>query len=115
MVRLDVRITRELSLAATVAFLAVLLWYLFTAEASHPGSTPLRLLFFVLLGGLAIMGAVGIVRHAEQLVAVSVGGLVLLGFWQAVLWIYILPLAVVFILAGRLDTSDTDELSRSAQ
>ena len=106
MIRLRVRYVHGLAAVATVAFLAVLLWYL-----PKPGYTPVRLLFFIVLGGLAVVGAVGVVRRLNQLTAVSIGGLFLLGFWQATLWFYIYPLIGVLTVAALVDDPKTDEQS----
>lgn len=88
-------IVHGLTVVVVVAFLGVLGYYLF-----QPGYTWTRLAGFAVLGGLAVVGAVGVIYQRGLLAGVGTGGLVLVGFWQAVLWIYILPVVVVFSVAS---------------
>jgi hypothetical protein len=88
-------IVHGLTVVVVVAFLGVLGYYLF-----QPGYTWTRLTGFAVLGGLAVVGAAGVIYQRGLLAGVGAGGLVLLGFWQAVLWIYILPVVVVFSVAS---------------
>ena len=88
-------IVRGLTVVVVVAFLGVLGYYL-----GQPGYTWTRLAGFAVLGGLAVVGAAGIIYQRGLLAGVGTAGLVLLGFWQAVLWIYILPVVVVFSVAA---------------
>lgn len=86
---------RWLTLAVVGSFLAVLGWYL-----GQPGYTVVRLMVFVVLGGLAVAGAAGILTRRPVVTVGSVCGLLLLGFWQAVLWIYVFPVCGVLLLAA---------------
>lgn len=88
-------IVRGLTVVVTVAFLGVLGYYLV-----QPGFIWTRLALFAVLGGLAIVGTAGVLYQQQLLVAGSVCGLLLLGFWQAVLWIYIFPVAGVLAVAS---------------
>lgn len=94
---------RGISIVAVVAFLAVLVWCL-----ARPGYTHVRLGFFALLGSLAIVGAIGVIQHSTRLVTVGSGGLFLLGFWQAVLWLYIYPVIGLLVVATLLDSDGTN-------
>ena len=82
-------------MVVVVAFLGVLGYYLV-----QPGYSLTRLALFTVLGALAVVGAAGIIYDRGLLVGVGTGGLVLLGFWQAVLWVYILPVVVVIAVAA---------------
>lgn len=92
-----VSVVRWTTGTVVVAFLAVLGWYL-----AQPGFTWTRLVFFAVLGGTAVAGAAGIVYQREVVAAGSAFGLFLLGFWQAVLWIYVLPVSVMLLVAAVL-------------
>ena len=91
-----------LVLAAVVAFLGTLAWYL-----ARPGFGPTRLALFAALGGFAVAGGAGVVRRDGQLTTAGVAGLLALGFWQTVLWLYVYPLVALLVLAG-LVTGRTD-------
>lgn len=83
-----------MTVLVVVAFLGVLGWHL-----GQPGYTQTRLVFFAILGGLAVTGAVGIFYQRETVAAGSACGLLLLGFWQAVLWIFIFPVIGMLVVA----------------
>ena len=85
-----VSIVRALTLTVVVAFLGVLGYYLV-----QPGFTWVRLAFFAVLAGLAVVGAVGLYGERELLTVGAAIGLLLLGFWQTVLWLFIFPVAAV--------------------
>lgn len=76
------------------AFLGVLGYYLV-----QPGYSQTRLVFFIVLGGLAVLGAAGVIFQRERVAVSGAGGLLLVGFWQAVLWVYIFPVVVVLFAA----------------
>jgi hypothetical protein len=88
-------VVRGLAVLGVAAFLGVLVWYL-----GRPGYTHVRLAFFSLLGALAVVGAVGVVRRSERLIAASVVCLLAFGFWQAVLWVYVFPVVGLLVAAG---------------
>lgn len=88
-----VTVVRGLVVVVTVAFLGVLGWYL-----GQPGYTQARLVLFAALGGLAGAGVLGVFFRRELVIVGATGGLVLLGFWQAVLWVYIFPVVLVFLI-----------------
>ena len=98
-----------LTLAAVVAFLAVLAWYL-----GRPGFGATRLALFAALGGFAVVGAAGVVFRAGRLIGVGVAGLLALGFWQAVLWLYVYPLVALLILAA-LATGPSERATTGAE
>jgi len=94
MVSLRESLGRGLTVVVVLAFLGVLGYYL-----AAPGYTWTRLAFFAVLGGLAVAGAVGVLSRRGPVTAVGAGGLLLLGFWQAVLWMYVLPVVAVLLVA----------------
>ncbi|UPV76863.1 hypothetical protein M0R89_20560 (plasmid) [Halorussus limi] len=106
------RVTRVSVVQATTvlvvaAFLGVLGQYL-----GRPGYTQTRLAFFAVLGGLAVAGAAGVVYRRETVAAGGACGLLLLGLWQAVLWIYIFP--VVGVLAFAIAVTATPDWTDSS-
>lgn len=88
-------VVRWLTVAVVGSFLAVLGWYL-----GQPGYTVTRLAFFAVLGGLAVAGAAGVLFERSVVAAGSACGLLLLGFWQAVLWIYVFPVCGVLLIGA---------------
>ena len=86
---------RALAVLAVVGFLGVLGWSL-----GQPGYTSTRLLLYAVLGGFAIAGAAGIVYERPFVGAGGACGLLLLGFWQAALWLYIFPVAALLVVAA---------------
>jgi hypothetical protein len=95
-------VVRGLAVVGVAVFLGVLVWYL-----GRPGYTHFRLAFFSLLGALAVAGAIGVGRHSGSLITVSAVGLLVLGFWQAVLWVYVFPVVGLLVAAGVLDSVAT--------
>jgi len=92
-------LVRRLTVVVVVAFIGILGYYLV-----QPGVTWTRLVFFVVLGGLAVLATAGVFYQRGLITTGAASGLLLLGFWQAVLWIYILPLVVVFVIATFTDS-----------
>ncbi|SEP26223.1 hypothetical protein SAMN05216388_10578 [Halorientalis persicus] len=88
---------RALAVLVLVAFLGVLGWSL-----GQPGYNSTRLLLYAVLGGFAIIGAAGIVYERPFVGAGGACGLLLLGFWQAVLWLFIFPVAALLVVAAVL-------------
>ncbi|WP_458210032.1 hypothetical protein [Haladaptatus sp. NG-SE-30] len=82
------------TVVATVVLLGVLTWYL-----GQPGYRHTRLLLFAAIGGFAVVGAVGVVFDFERLIVVGAVGLLVLGFWQAVLWLYVYPVVGLLVLS----------------
>lgn len=95
------RPARGLAAAALLAFLGVLVFYL-----GQPGATPARLALFLALGGAATLGTTGAVLGRASIAAVGALLLALLGFWQATLWIFVLPMAGVLGAASLLIALD---------
>ncbi|WP_440988373.1 hypothetical protein [Haloarchaeobius baliensis] len=96
-----------LTVVVVLAFLGVLGYYL-----GQPGYTWTRAALFAGLAGLAVTGAAGVIYQRGLLATVGAGGLLLLGFWQAVLWIFILPVVVVLSVAF-VTTPERDSPNRS--
>lgn len=88
-------LVRGATVVVTTAFLGVLGYYL-----GQPGYTETRLAFFAVLAGLAVVGTAGAVYQRDLVAVVCAAGLVLLGFWQAVLWVFILPVAAMLVVAA---------------
>ncbi|MGB9965751.1 hypothetical protein [Halobacterium hubeiense] len=93
----EITAVRALAVLAVAAFLGVLGWSL-----GQPGYNSTRLLLYAVLGGFAIVGAAGIVYERPFVGAGGACGLVLLGFWQAALWLYIFPVAGLLVVAAVL-------------
>ncbi len=89
------RFLQGLSVAGVVAFLGVLAWYL-----GQPGYTRSRLALFAALGICAVAGAAGVVFERQVVSGIAVCGLVVLGLFQAVLWVYILPVGALLLVAA---------------
>ena len=104
-----VSIVRGLTLTVVAAFLCVLGYFLV-----QPGFTWMRFAFFAVLAGLAVGGAVGLYRERELLTVGAAVGLLLLGFWQAVLWLFILPVAVVLAVGVVLVANQTEAATNEA-
>lgn len=88
-------LVRGLAVLAAVYLTIGLLWVL-----PSPGFGVSRLLFSALVVALAWVGAIGALRQRPALVAAGGVGLVLFGFWQAVLWIFMLPAAGVLLIVA---------------
>lgn len=67
------------------------------------GYTPLRVGMFGLLGLAAIVGGVGVVSRSVLASLTGALGLFLLGFWQAVLFMFILPVSAILVLVAVVD------------
>ena len=92
---------RGLAVAALLTFLAVLVFYL-----DQPGYSRARLALFLALGAAATLGTAGAVLQRAAIAAVGALLLGLLGFWQAVLWVFVLPMAGVLGAASVLIALD---------
>ena len=102
------KLARGGSVGATLALGGVLLWYL-----PQPGYSQSRLVLFALIGGAATLGAVGAVADRPGVTLAGAVGLFLLGFWQAVLSVFIYPVVALFLLTAALDRkkySDSSEI-----
>ena len=86
---------RGLTVLVVAAFLGVLGWYL-----GQPGYTSARLALFAALGASAVAGAAGVVSGRPFVAAGGACALLLLGFWQAALWLYVLPVAGLLAVAA---------------
>ena len=95
-----------LAVLAVVYLTAGLVWLL-----PAPGFGTSRLLLFAVVVAVAWIGAVGALRHRPGLTAVGGVGLLLLGFWQAVLWIFMLPAAAVLLAAAGVLSSRREDAS----
>jgi hypothetical protein len=96
-----------MTLAALLVFLAVLAFYL-----DQPGYTQRRLLLFVALGAVATVGAVGGYTGRAVVAAAAAVVLALLGFRQATLWIFVLPMAGVLAATAVLIALDERTVER---
>ena len=100
-------ITRLLGIAAVIGFLGLLVWY-----APRQGYNEVRLSFLAALGGLAIIGAYGLVQRSPWLTAAAASTLAIAAFFQAILWVVIAPLVAVLVLAavvdGYIETTNSD-------
>ncbi|MFD1588447.1 hypothetical protein ACFR9U_15800 [Halorientalis brevis] len=87
-------IVRGLSTVSVLAFLGTLGYFLMQLGYSRT-----RVIFFAGLGGLAVLGEAGVIFQRELVAVVGVCGLLVIGFWQAVLWVYIFPVVTVLLVA----------------
>ena len=90
-------VARAASVLAVVVLLAVL--------ASHlgaPGYHDARLYLFCLIGAVGLLGGVGAVFDRPTLIGSGGIGIFLLGFWQAVLGVFMLPVAAVLVTTAVL-------------
>lgn len=83
-------VARAASVIAVLALLAVLAYYL-----PAPGGGPSRLYLFALIGTVGVAGALGVALGWPTLIGASGVGIFLLGFWQAVLGVVMLPVAAL--------------------
>ncbi|WP_211313357.1 hypothetical protein [Halarchaeum salinum] len=103
-------LVRGIAVLSVLGLVGVLLYYL-----PQPGYSQSRLVLFGLIAGAAVLGGVGIVLHRATLTAVGVVGLFLLGFWQAVLSVFILPVAALLVAAALLDRFENTRTASSKQ
>lgn len=103
-----VDVARAASVAGVFGLLAVLAYFLQSPD--YPAS---RLYLFVLIGAIGVLGAVGIVFGRPTVIGGSGLGIFLLGFWQAVLGVFMLPVAAVLFLTALLVNVD-DATGREA-
>ncbi|MCG1002169.1 MULTISPECIES: hypothetical protein [Halobacterium] len=92
---------RGLTVVVVAAFLGVLGWYL-----GQSGYTSARLALFAALGASAIAGAAGVVSGRAFVAAGGACALLLLGFWQAALWLYVFPVAGLLVVAAVVLAAD---------
>lgn len=91
-------VVRGMALLSVLVLVGVLLYYL-----PQPGYSPSRLVLFGLIAGTAVLGGAGVVLRRATLTSVGVFGLFLLGFWQATLSVFILPVAALLVVAALVD------------
>jgi|GEM_PF-2372777 len=89
-----------LAVFAALALTVVLLGYL-----PRDGFRSTRLLLFALVAGLAWASALGVVRDRPVVGGAGAAGVALLGFWQAALWIWLLPAAGLLLVGTALSTA----------
>ena len=88
-------IARGVSVAVVTAFLGVLGWYLF-----QPGYRWTRLVLFVVLGALAVIGTAGVWYQRERVTAAATAGLLLLTFSLAgTFWMFTFSVIGVLVVA----------------
>ncbi|SDR19990.1 hypothetical protein [Natronobacterium texcoconense] len=98
---------RGIVVLTVVGLVGVLLYYL-----PQPGYGPFRLVLFGLIAGAAVLGGIGVVRRRPAFTIGGIVGLFLLGFWQAVLSVFIFPAIGLFLLALLLDYDAYDRTAR---
>lgn len=92
-----VNAVRGVTVLVVVVFLLVLGRHL-----GQPGTSLAQLGFFSVLGGIAAIGAAGVFFERTYVAATSACALLLLGFWQAALWVYIFPVSGLLVAAAVL-------------
>lgn len=93
--RSPVGATGWIALVAVLGLTGLLGWALV-----QPGLTTARAALVALVGVVAWMGAGGVVLDRPLVTVASAVVLFLLGFWQAVLWVGILPAGLALLVAG---------------
>lgn len=83
---------------SVLVLVAILLWIL-----PSPGYSQSRLVLFGLIVAAAVLGATGTYLHRPKITATGVIGLFLLGFWQAVLSVFIWPVIGLLVLTASID------------
>lgn len=86
-------IARGAAIIAALYLTGGLLWLL-----PSSGYTPVRLLLFLLILVCGWIGTLGVLRRRISLIVIGAIGLLLLGFWQAVLWVFMIPTAVILLI-----------------
>ena len=92
---------RGMAVVALLLFLGLLAVYL-----DRPGYTHSRLALFAALGATAALGTAGAVRGRKFVAALGAVLLVLLGLPQAVVWVFVFPMAGVLGIASLLIALD---------
>ena len=103
-------IVRGVAVLAALYLTGGLVWLLPT-----PGFRMSRLILFIVVIGFAWIGAFGVISDRSLVAFVGATGLFVLGFWQAVLWIFMLPTAAILFGASLLlqQTSETNTAPES--
>lgn len=82
------------AILSVVGLVGVLLYYL-----PRAGYSQSRLVLFGLITLAAVLGAAGVVLQRPAVTGVGVIGLFGLGFWQAVLSVFIYPVIIILVIA----------------
>lgn len=93
----------------SVLGLLVVLGYLLPQQ----GYGQSRLVLFALIAVAAILGAVGVGLDRPSVTGAGVVGLFLLGFWQAVLSVFIYPVIMLLLVATVLAERDETDAQPS--
>lgn len=96
-------VVRGLALAAVLALTVALL-----ALLPEPGLRASRVVLFAAILAAAYAGAYGVLRHWSGVTAGSAVVLLGLGFWQFVIGIYVLPTALLLLVAAAANRDDQD-------
>ena len=80
----------------------------------QPGFTASRGVFFAVVVCLGWAGAGGAATGRRVLLLGGAVGLVALGFWQAVAWLFMLPTAAVFLAVALVGSDDGERPDASA-
>lgn len=97
-------LARLVAVVGVLVLLAVLLWTL-----PQSGYSRSRFVLFAFIAGAALLGATGVLLRRSVITTVAVVGLFLLGFWQAVLSVFIWPVIGLLLLATLLDYEDSSD------
>jgi hypothetical protein len=80
----------------------------------QPGFTASRGAFVAVVVCLGWVGAGGVATGRRVLLLGGAVGLVALGFWQAVAWLFMLPTAAVFLVVALVGPDDRERSGASA-
>lgn len=79
-----------------------------------PGDSRSRPILLVAIGGAAWLDVFGVVTRRGVPTIAGTAGRVLLGFWRAALWIYMLPVAGLLALVAAVDADRARDSSSGA-
>jgi hypothetical protein len=99
---------RGTAYVSVLGLIAVLLWLL-----PQPGYSQSRLVLFGLITAAAALGTTGTYLHHPKVTVAGVIGLFLLGFWQAVLSVFIWPVIGLLILTAIIDYENSSNQSET--
>lgn len=96
-------VIRGAAVLSVLGLIGVLLYYL-----PQPGYSQSRLILFALITSAALLGGAGVVQRRVRITIIGAAGLFLLGFWQAVLAVFIYPVIALLLLAASADSDRED-------
>ena len=103
-----INLVRGVTVLSVFGLLGVLAYFLVQLGYSRS-----RFVLLSLIACSAVIGGIGVTLNRTTLTIIGAVGLFLLGFWQAVLSIYIAPVIVLLLLVAFLDRTHHSEIDLS--